>query len=210
MPSGVYKRKRSVEIGQRIGFLVIKELLDKRNCLCLCDCGNACVRRDSRLNSSETISCGCMVGKAKTHGMSYASEYRIWLGIKSRCRDEKSKDYQNYGKRGILMCDSWFDNFMSFYNDVGPRPSMSHSIGRIDNNGNYEKSNVEWQIAKVQCRNRNSNKFITYNDKTLTIAEWSEITGINYETLCGRLSRGYSVERALTDPVKHKKKKENK
>lgn len=71
-----------------------------------------------------------------------------------RCTNQNSKDYVNYGGRGITVCDEWTDSFEAFYAHVGPVPSLDHSIDRIDNDGNYEPGNVRWASADVQVNNR--------------------------------------------------------
>ena len=88
-----------------------------------------------------------------THGMSKLPEYKVWKGMKKRCYNKNDKRYNHYGERGIVVCEKWKDNFPAFYEDVGPRPSDKHSVGRIDNNGNYEPGNVQWEVVEQQARN---------------------------------------------------------
>lgn len=80
-------------------------------------------------------------------------EHQIWRSMKKRCKCPTNKDYPKYGARGIAVCERWesFDNFMA---DMGPRPSPSHSVERIDNDGNYEPSNCKWGTKIEQSRNR--------------------------------------------------------
>lgn len=58
--------------------------------------------------------------------------YPTWHGIKKRCHHPKCPAFPAYGGRGIYMCDSWANNFEQFLADVGPRPSLEHSLDRID------------------------------------------------------------------------------
>lgn len=87
----------------------------------------------------------------------YKLEYGIWSNIKHRCLNPNYRDYKNYGGRGIAVCDRWRDSFDNFMDDMGPRPSLKHSIDRIDNNGNYEPSNCRWATYSQQNRNQRLN-----------------------------------------------------
>ena len=90
-----------------------------------------------------------------THGMSKLPEYKVWKGMKKRCYNPNDKRYEHYGERGIVVADEWLNDFPAFYEHVGPRPDDGQrwSIGRIDNNGNYEPGNVQWEIDPEQARN---------------------------------------------------------
>jgi hypothetical protein len=122
--------------------------------------------------------------------------------MKSRCLNPSDKSYNDYGGRGIKICDKWLESFESFYKDIGPRPSSKYSINRIDNNGNYDPKNCNWALRKEQNRNKRSNINLTYNGKTQCIVDWSRELGIKRTTLSRRIERGWSVERALTELVK--------
>lgn len=89
----------------------------------------------------------------KTHGKSRTRIYAVWFNMLDRCRNPDNAAYANYGGRGISVCDEW-QKFEAFYADMGDRPSSKHSIERIDNEGNYERSNCKWATAVEQNRNK--------------------------------------------------------
>ena len=132
------------------------------------------------------------------HGMTSTRVHNIWLGILDRCKNDRAG---YYGKRGIQVCDRW-RSFDAFYADMGEPPSSQHSIDRIDVNGHYEPGNCRWATRIEQARNTRANTRLRFMGQELTIAEWSERTGIKPSTICVRLASGWSVERALSSPVR--------
>lgn len=129
---------------------------------CRCDCGNEPEIHVSKLTAGVTRSCGClhadvMHGLAK-HGMTDSPEMRAWAAMKQRCLNPKNKRYADYGGRGISICPEWVGSFERFFADVGPRPSPTHSLNRIDNNGNYDRENVAWATRAEQRYNRRNTR----------------------------------------------------
>ena len=133
------------------------------------------------------------------HGMSNSRTHNIWRRIRERCNCQDSKDYENYGGRGICVDDAWQKSFLAFLADMGEAPA-GMSIERINNDGNYEKSNCRWATVLDQANNKRTNVFVTYKEKTQTIAQWAREIGLERKTLEYRIRVGWSAERALTTP----------
>lgn len=85
--------------------------------------------------------------------------YATYKNIKQRCYNKNKPDYHNYGGRGIKVCDRWLgiDGFTNFCKDMGEKPTLGHSVDRINNNGNYEPSNCRWATIHQQSVNKRSN-----------------------------------------------------
>lgn len=171
---------------------------------CLCDCGNGCEVDASKLNTGHTKSCGCLHREAiSTHRSTYSPEYRAWQAMKSRCTNHSNVGYKHYGGRGISVCDSWKESFEQFLLDMGLKPTPSHSIERLDVNGDYEPSNCVWASVEIQKRNRRNTKLITFNGVTKTLTEHAEDNGLNSGTVWVRINElGWSVQDALSTPAK--------
>lgn len=141
------------------------------------------------------------------HGHAFVGKvskiYTLWLGMKARCENPNATKYYMYGARGITVCDRWkkFENFLA---DMGEPPAVGMQLDRKDNDGPYSPDNCRWATRKEQARNRRDNHFLELNGKRATIAEWAEITGIEYSNIKNRINHlRWPVSRALTQPVKH-------
>ncbi len=199
------------ETGKRYGQLTVIEQApppehvkrkDTAYWRCRCDCGNTVIVVGVSLREGNTASCGCLqrataVATMTTHGMYKSTEYQSWQGMKERCYNPANRSYPNYGGRGIAVCDRWRDSFVAFFEDMGPKPSPTHSLDRIDGNGDYRPDNCRWATREQQQNNLRINRMLTYDGKTQTLARWAKELGIRQKTISTRLSAGHSVEEAL-------------
>lgn len=175
---------------------------------CLCDCGNTTVSSGFTLRNGEAKSCGCLTTdqlnerRGVTHRMTGQPTYMAWAHMRQRCTNSKTRRWARYGGRGIAICERW-NSFDNFYADMGPKPSDNHSLDRINNDGDYEPGNCRWATKSEQNRNHSANHMVTYKGRRVPLVTAIEMssTGINRNTVEGRLGRGWSIEAALDHPV---------
>lgn len=133
-------------------------------------------------------------------GQAMSPEYRAWKAMIERCENRNCETYRNYGARGITVAPEWRVSFMSFLAHIGQRPSALHSIDRIKNELGYQPGNVRWATRREQNRNRRGNRLLTLRGETRCAQDWAEHLGLSVSMLRNRLTRGWSDERALTEP----------
>jgi len=190
--------------------------------LCQCDCGNKKELRCYDICNGAVKSCGCLQKeiqrnriteankhwkelygeRPKTHGMSKTRLFNIYWGMRHRYESEKHNRYKHYGGKGIRVCKEWqtFEPFMEWALNNGYAKNLS--IDRINNDGNYEPSNCQWATIKEQANNKSQNRYITINDVTKNMTEWSKITGVPVSIISNRISRhGWDEARAVTEKV---------
>lgn len=174
--------------GQVFGRLTVIEPIGQTNrnmwkWKCICSCGNEIIVQSANLSNGNSKSCGCWnrekLKKSNTkHGLTLTPEYSVWSDIKTRCYNKKCKAYNNYGGRGISVCDRWLNSFEDFLSDVGKRPSKLYTLDRFpDVNGNYDPLNFRWATWEQQQNNRRDNKSIEYMGVKLTHSQWSRLFG---------------------------------
>lgn len=135
-------------------------------------------------------SCGCYqrevfadIGRKSAHkriihGMSSSPEYNAWHCMISRCTTKSDRRYKDYGGRGIKVCERW-SKFAEFYTDMGCRPSSNHSLERLDNNGDYSKSNCKWGTVEEQSNNKRGSLKLCLDGRTKTITQWAAELRVN-------------------------------
>lgn len=144
------------------------------------------------------------------HGYYGTRLYNVYQGIKQRCYNKNSVHYPDYGARGITVCDEWRNSNIAFFKWAianGYDPALS--IDRIDVNGDYSPENCRWATNSEQQNNRRNNRLIVWHGEKHTIAEWAKIKGMQRTTLQKRLKYGWSIEKALTQPVQQKRRREH-
>ena len=115
-----------------------------------------------------------------------------------RCYTVNDPAYSDYGGRGIDICPSWLNDYVTFRDWCFMNGySESLTIDRIDNDKGYGPDNCKFSNRKAQARNRRSSKLIAFNGKTQCMAAWAEEIGISNGTLWARLKTGWSLARAL-------------
>lgn len=196
--------------GKRFGRLTILSfdcIDEKQNSrwLCSCDCGSQVIVRRAALTGGVTKSCGCLQRErvsaiATKHGSAKTPEYQAWGAMRERCSNPNIESYADYGARGIRVHERWL-SFENFLNDMGPRPSPSHSLDRIDNDGNYEPGNCRWATRAEQNRNTRRNRYIETPIGRMTLTDAAAAYGISPEGLRGRIRRGWDPK-DLFEPLK--------
>lgn len=185
-----------------------RDLEDRRRPIrwvCRCDCGAVKSICGQNLREGQTRSCGCSTGqfitKANTtHGLSNTPEYLIWRGMLNRCYNPKADNYNNYGGRGIKVCDKWKHSFEAFIHDMGFRPTPHHQIDRIDNDKGYAPKNCKWSTREEQARNKQSTLYYYIGGEKLCLAEIAERYNLPYGMLACRIhNSGMTVEEAVSN-----------
>ena len=141
----------------------------------------------------------------KTHKMTGTPEYKAWKNMKARCFNPNTKNYSDYGGRGITICDRWKNSFQNFLADMRSRPTAKHSLDRIDNDGDYSAENCRWATRVEQANNKSTNRLITIGCVTLTIAQWTKEMGFSERVIYNRLEDGWSEFAAVMTPVRQYK-----
>lgn len=169
--------------------------------ICICDCGKETRASSTKLITGQKASCGCTSNGEESnlykHGHYGTRTYRIWQNMKTRCMNTKSQFYEQYGGRGITVCEKWM-KFEGFIDDMGECPP-GMTIDRKNNDQGYEKDNCRWATSKEQSNNRSSNINITINHETKTLKQWCEQFGVKYTTAYWRHKNGRTVDQIFAD-----------
>jgi hypothetical protein len=201
-----------IDIGKTYGSLTVvsqsPEQKRSKQCECFCLCGKNVTMYINNLIRLTRNTCYCeerekIRATKKDHrsrSRHNIPEYKIWKDMRKRCFNKNCKAYSDYGGRGITICPDWSD-FLVFYRDLGPRPSQTHSIERVDNNGIYCKDNCRWATRAEQTTNTRRNHYLSFNGETKHLSEWARTVGLSEDCLERRLNKlKWSTEKALTIP----------
>lgn len=139
--------------GKIFGRLTVIKHVPGKGWECKCLCGKTAVIREYYFKQIKYPTCG----RCKTKE-TYPLEYKSWDSMRQRCTNTNNPDYAKYGGRGIKICQRWMVDFYFFLEDMGTRPSINHTLDRIDVNGNYEKNNCRWANKFEQANNKTNTK----------------------------------------------------
>ncbi len=177
--------------------------------LCQCACGRKRLVFYNALTTGQSQSCGCLrkeivqkrfldAGKKCSQ---YPQEYRIWLTMKTRCYNPKNPAYQQYGAKGITMCNKWRESFESFLEDVGPVQGLT--LERLDTTKGFDPGNCQWsghrkQDTAATSTNRRPRVEFLWRDQPRNLSEIARMEDVDYASLYVRIhQKGYTLEEAV-------------
>lgn len=143
--------------------------------------------------------------ESTSHSHELRKVYSVWWMMKDRCSNPKNRSYSRYGGRGIEVCKQWVgpDGFRQFLLDMGARPTPTHSLDRVDVNGNYEPKNCRWITSTEQARNKRWHRILVVRGIPKCLSEWAAEYNIQPWLIGQRVRRGWTHERAVTTPSRH-------
>ena len=178
-----------------------------------CSCGKRPVLRVDHVKSGHTGGCGaCSADELRIHAANHghtcggeqSPSHRTWCSMHARCKAKPgSHHWPYYGAKSITVCDRW-KSFELFLSDMGPRPK-GHTIDRKDGTKGYSPENCRWATKAVQCLNVSDIRMVEHDGVTLCLKDWARKIGMGYLTLWTRINAGWSIEKALTTPVRKRK-----
>jgi hypothetical protein len=189
-------------------------ILIRSKALYLCECGNSKEIDIQNVKRGHTSSCGCYAKEDKSnrakHRLISHPLYSIWIAVKNRCYNPNTKDWSNYGGRGVHVCGEWVNNFICFYNWA-----LSNGWEKglyIDKDIKAKELGVEallyspercmFVTPKVSSNNVRSNRVLEFKGKQQNLSQWAEEFKINRCTLRDRLKAGWTIRDALTKPLR--------
>lgn len=197
--------------GKRFGRLTVLEKVEgnytnkSSKWKCKCDCGNIYIGTSNYIKRQPHISCGCwkkeITKKVRGKHLSSKSKlYNIWESMKARCYRNSCKDFPNYGGRGIIIQESWKNDFRIFKKwalENGYKEGLT--IERIDVNANYDEKNCCWIRNEFQILNRRNTCFVYYNNQKISLALLCQNHKMPYKLVYNRVKRlKWTVEEAIS------------
>lgn len=189
--------KKEIKIGDVFTWLTVTDIeygvRGGKTFVCECKCGNVIKLEKDRLVKGHNKSCGC---KLRKHNMASSRIYGIWQNMKKRCQNENATFYEEYGGRGIKVCDKW-QTFEGFYEDMKEGYADNLTLDRKDVDGDYTKENCRWVTIKKQMNNMRINHYVEYQGEKYSLSEFAEKHNLDYDLFRSRILRGFSVEKAM-------------
>lgn len=180
--------------------------------LCQCSCGKTTIVERKTLISKTrtTASCGCNL--PEQHGYSNHPAYHSYKCMMGRAKNPDPIRHKHYIENHITVCEEWYGKpaeFCKWADENGFEKGLT--IDRIDNTKGYYPENCRWATKEEQQNNRGDyNHKLTYEGKTLSIAQWARETGIPEKTIADRDKRGLPIEEVLNTNYRKMPKKNDK
>ena len=112
--------------------------------------------RVSDVNNGSTTKCRSCANKNNNvkHSEANSRLYNIRNMMIQRCTNPNATKYDNYGARGITVCNDWIDSYESFRDwALINGYSKELTIDRKENDKGYYPDNCRWVNKSVQSRN---------------------------------------------------------
>jgi hypothetical protein len=192
-------------IEERIIYKQLKNWLTRiKKWLIQCHCWKKWIWDLADLKRWKLFSCWCSSARrgefykstSLVHWLSNTKINYVYRWMIQRCTNPNHVSYKNYWWRWIKV--AW-ESFSQFYKDMWETYKEWLTIERTDNNWDYCKDNCKWATVLQQNNNSRSNKMITYNNKTQSMAEWCRELWLSYLKTSQRLrTLQWTVDKAFT------------
>lgn len=172
---------------------------------CRCNlCGRVYDVSSNSLRRGDTTKCrSCSAKLSQVHPYAKDPIKVVFMGMKQRCYNKNHVAYDRYGGRGIKVCEEWLEDPVKFYgwayaNGYGD----GMSIERVDYDGDYCPENCKFIPLSDQSKNRSGNHMVTIHGETLCLTEWCELLHIPYESVKGRVLKGWDEKDAMLECIR--------
>lgn len=175
---------------------------------CLCNCGNIFYRNKYEIIKHTNGACkNCKRVRPEKDGHTKEPLYRVYYAMKERCYDATSREYHNYGARGIYVCDEWLGSYRLFREwclNNGYKKGLQ--LDRIDNDMEYSPNNCRFVTPIENSNNKRTCVYIEHNGERHTINQWARILGINKNSFWRYIRvKKYSIDYILTNVVNQRR-----